>query len=118
MKPKSQKSKPTPQTVEQARLVVATADAGVRETKEKARAAKSALKAARKASKNADKAAKKARKQARRARKTVKTLLARQAKLKKRTVSKRGFTAKKTPAPPAVKMPVDATAAEILGEHR
>jgi len=122
MKVKSKKAAPRAPGLDEARLAVTTADAGVRKAKDAARSAKSALKAARKASKRADKAAKKARKDARRARKTVKTLLARQAKLKKRTVPRRGSLTKTKVAPTQAKsvaeMPVDATSAEILGEHR
>ena len=120
-KAKSKNPKPKPPALADARLAVTTAEKGLRAAKETARAAKSALVAARKACRRADKAAKKARKQARRARKTVKTMVARQAKLKKRTVATRDSPTK--PAPTATgrsitAAPVDTTNSEILGEHR
>ena len=122
MKVKSKKATPNSPGLDEARLAVTRADAGVRKAKEAARSAKSALKAARKASKRADKIAKKARKDARRARKRVKALLARQANLKKQAIARRGSLSKKKAAPkqtPSVaEATVDATSAEILGEHR
>jgi hypothetical protein len=122
MKAKSKKATPKTPGLDEARLAVTTADAGVRKAKEAARSAKSALKAARKAAKRADKAAKKARKDARRARKQVKALLARQVKLKKQTVARRGSLTKKKAAskqvPSVTEVTAEATSAEILGEHR
>jgi len=120
MKTKSKTSQSKSPAINEARLAVERADAGVREARKQARSAKSALKAARKAAKRADKAVKKARKEARRARKTVKTLLARRAKPKKRPVASRGSRIKKAAAraEPAADGPVVATSAEVLGEHR
>ena len=120
-KTESKTSKPRSPALDEARLAVTTADQGVRDTKAKTRSAKSALKAARKAFKRADKAAKKARKEGRRARKNLKTLLARQAKLKKRPVVRRGSLTKKLASatgPTTAQATVDATSSEILGEHR
>jgi len=121
MKTKSKASKANSPSLDEARIAVTTADAGLRDAKAKARSAKSALKKARKASKRADKAVKKARKEVRRARKQVKTLLARQVKQKTRTATRRRAprTTPAVAAPPSLpELPMAAMSAEVLGEHR
>jgi hypothetical protein len=87
MKRKASKSKPTSQTVEQARAAAKSADAGASGAKERARAAKARFKAAKKALKEFERQAKKARKEARRARKVLEAAVARRRSAKKRSVA-------------------------------